>query len=160
MNGIYLLLGSNLGNSRQMLKKSIVQISHKIGRVIKTSSIYQTKAWGFEDQPNFLNQAIEVESSLSAESILQKINEIEENLGRIRLLKWHARVIDIDILYYGSEVIKTINLSIPHRENQNRKFVLAPMTEIAPDLLHPILMLSQKEMLENCKDDLLVKKLK
>ncbi len=158
MNGIYLLLGSNIGNSKLMLEKSIEQIKVMIGQIIKLSSIYKTKAWGFEDQPDFLNQVIEVESSFSAEIILEKINEIEENLGRVREKKWHTRVIDIDILYYGNEIINTEKLVIPHLENQNRNFVLVPMTEIAPDLMHPIIILSQKDMLENCEDKLEVKK--
>lgn len=158
MSGIYLLLGSNLGNSKLLLKRSIDQINLAIGQVIKSSSIYETKAWGFEDQPDFLNQVIEVESTLSAEMILKKINEIEDNLGRIRQIKWHARVIDIDILYFGNEIINTKKLVIPHPENQNRKFVLVPMSEIAPNMVHPIFLLTQKELLEKCNDVLDFKK--
>ncbi len=158
MNGIYLLLGSNIGDSKLMFERSIDQINLTIGQIIKSSSIYKTKAWGFEDQPDFLNQVIEVESSLSAEMILKKINEIEEDLGRIRKIKWHARVIDIDILYFGNEIINTKKLIIPHPENHNRKFVLVPMSEIAPEMLHPVFMLTQKELLEKCDDVLDIKK--
>jgi 2-amino-4-hydroxy-6-hydroxymethyldihydropteridine diphosphokinase len=158
MKGIYLLLGSNLGDSRAMLEKAKIEIRHDIGVVVNSSSVYSTKAWGIENQPDFLNQVIEVESGLAASEILQKINKIEENLGRIRYIKWHSRIIDIDILYYGNEIINTEKLIVPHPENQHRNFVLAPMVEIAPELIHPKLLLTQKALLDNCTDKLEVKK--
>jgi 2-amino-4-hydroxy-6-hydroxymethyldihydropteridine diphosphokinase len=158
MKGIYLLLGSNLGDSSAMLEKAKAEIRHDIGVVVNSSSVYSTKAWGIENQPDFLNQVIEVESGLAASEILQKINKIEENLGRIRYIKWHSRIIDIDILYYGNEIINTEKLIVPHPENQHRNFVLAPMVEIAPELIHPKLLLTQKALLDNCTDKLEVKK--
>lgn len=158
MKGIYLLLGSNLGNSRTLLEKAKVEISNDIGEIVKSSSVYSTKAWGIENQADFLNQVVEVESDLTAAKILQKINKIEEKLGRVRYIKWHSRVIDIDILYYGNEIINTEKLRVPHPENQNRNFVLVPMTEIAPEFIHQKLLLTQKDLLENCTDKLEVKK--
>ena len=159
MKGVYLLLGSNLGNSRETLRKAIDQIEVAIGNIISLSSVYKTKAWGIEDQPDFLNQVVEVASDLTAEKMLQKINEIEEKRGRVRHIKWQSRIIDIDILYYGDEIINSEKLVIPHPENQNRNFVLAPMAEIAPDLVHPVLLLTQRELLGNCTDKLDVKKI-
>ncbi|MCK5367443.1 MAG: 2-amino-4-hydroxy-6-hydroxymethyldihydropteridine diphosphokinase [Cyclobacteriaceae bacterium] len=159
MKGIYLLLGSNLGNSREILKKAIVEIENDIGEIVKSSSVYKTKAWGIEDQPDFLNQVVEIESSHSPQIILKRANKIEEKLGRVRRIKWHSRIIDIDILYYGNEIVNTDKLVIPHPENQNRNFVLVPICEIAADLIHPALMFTQKEMLENCADKLDVKKI-
>ncbi len=154
MKGIYLLLGSNLGNSRRLLNEAIDLIELTVGKVINSSAVYKTKAWGIEDQPDFLNQVVEVESDFEAAVILKIINEIEEKLGRVRYAKWHSRIIDIDILYYANDIIDTEKLKVPHPENQNRKFVLVPMSEIAPDFIHPVLKLSQKEMLENCSDKL------
>lgn len=156
MKGIYLLLGSNLGNSKEILDHAVSEIEHDIGDIINTSSIYKTKAWGMEDQPDFLNQVVEIESSFSPEVLLEKVNKIEEKLGRVRLIKWQARIIDIDILYYGNVIIKSKHLVIPHPENENRNFVLAPMAEIAPDFIHPVLKLPQKKLLKNSKDDLAV----
>ncbi len=156
MKGIYLLLGSNLGNSKEILDHAVSEIEHDIGDIINTSSIYKTKAWGMEDQPDFLNQVVEIESSFSPEVLLEKVNKIEEKLGRVRLIKWQARIIDIDILYYGNVIIKSKDLVIPHPENENRNFVLAPMAEIAPDFIHPVLKLPQEKLLKNSKDDLAV----
>lgn len=158
MKGIYLLLGSNLGDRRALLENAKMEIEHNIGKVVQASSVYSTEAWGIENQADFLNQVVEVESGLSAALLLQNINEIEKKLGRVRYTKWHSRIIDIDILYYGNEIIHTDNLIVPHPENQNRNFVLVPMAEIAPNLIHPILLLSQEALLENCTDILDVKK--
>lgn len=154
MKGIYLLLGSNLGDSRGMLKSAVELIELKLGKVVDCSSIYKTKAWGVENQPNFLNQVVEIESSLTPEKLLKEINQIEERLGRVRYEKWHSRIIDIDILYYGKKIVDTDDLKIPHPENQHRNFVLVPMAEIAADLIHPQLGLNQRELMENCSDTL------
>jgi len=159
MKGIYLLLGSNLGDSRQKLTDAIKHIELSIGKVIKQSSIYATQAWGIEDQPDFLNQVVEIDSKYGPERILSEINEIERLLGRVRRIKWHSRIIDIDILYYGEQVLNLENLIIPHQEIENRKFALKPMTEIAPKFVHPILFESQKELLAKCKDHLSVEKI-
>lgn len=157
MKGIYLLLGSNIGDSEKVLSAAIELIELEVGKVIDMSSVYSTKAWGVEDQPDFLNQVVEIESNLDPENVLVKINEIEKKLGRVRFQKWHSRIIDIDILYFGAEIIDTPNLVIPHPENQNRNFVLTPIAEIAPELIHPVLGISQKELLEKCADPLEVR---
>ncbi len=158
MKGIYLLLGSNLGDSRSLLEKAKAEISKDIGKIVISSFIYCTKAWGIEHQPDFFNQVLEVESDLPADIILQKINMIEEKLGRVRYIKWGSRIIDIDILYYGNEIIDTEKLRVPHPENKNRNFVLVPMAEIAPDFVHPKLLLTQTDMLRKCTDTLEVQK--
>lgn len=159
MKGIFLLLGSNLGDRHAMLEKASTLIREQIGRILQMSSVYSTRAWGIEDQPDFLNQVLEIESNLAPEVILQKANVIEEQLGRVRRIKWHSRIIDIDILYYGNLIVKTGNLTIPHPENENRRFVLVPMAEIASDFIHPVLKVSQSELLERCPDQLEVKKI-
>lgn len=154
MKGIYLLLGSNLGDRFTLLKKARLHIAEQIGPILKESAIYATKAWGIADQPDFLNQVLEIESDLPAEQILEQANMIEEKLGRIRRIKWHSRIIDIDILYYSDLVLNTKNLTIPHPENENRKFVLVPMVELCPEFVHPKLMMTHDELLKRCPDTL------
>lgn len=160
MKGVYLLLGSNLGDSERVLHQAKSIIEARIGAVIKASSTYLTKAWGIENQPDFLNQVLELDTELDASEVLKCILEIEQELGRIRFQKWGTRIIDIDILYFGNLIIQAKDLVVPHPENQNRNFVLVPMAEIAPDLIHPVLQLSQTELLKNCPDKLEVVLLK
>ena len=159
MNSVYLLLGSNMGDSEQMLAATRMRIEKAIGNIKKNSSIYRTAAWGKEDQADFLNQVIIVESKLSAEKILHKIFFIEKEMGRIRTIKNAARVIDIDILFFSDEVVNTETLQVPHPQIQNRKFVLVPLAQIAADLVHPILKKSIKDLLHICTDPLDVQKI-
>ena len=156
MKGVYLLLGSNLGDSQATLQSARRHIKSRIGEIVKSSSVYLTKAWGIENQPDFLNQVLEVETSRDPLFLLHTILDIEKKLGRVRYKKWHSRIIDIDILYYGSEIIDLPQLIIPHPENQNRNFVLAPMAEIAPDFIHPKLGITQRQLLERSTDTLKV----
>lgn len=158
MNGIYLLLGGNMGDRQRMLMQASAMIGQQIGRVIRSSSIYETRAWGVEEQPDFLNQVLEVGTALKPAAVLAAANEIEAAMGRVRKQKWHERVIDIDILYFGDMIINTETLVVPHPENQNRNFVLVPMAELAPDFMHPILGLSQQTLLAQCPDRLVVTK--
>lgn len=153
----YLLLGSNLGDRKLMLKNAAAVISQKIGVIESYSSIYETLAWGIEDQPAFLNQVIKVETSLHPQKLLTTINGIEKELGRVRHQKWGERLIDIDILYYNEDIIETENLVIPHPEIINRRFTLIPLAEIAPNYIHPIIKKNQSALLEICPDKLEVK---
>ncbi len=158
MKGIFLLLGSNLGDRESILRQAADLINDRIGKVIKMSSVYSTKAWGIEDQPDFLNQVVEVNSILAPNDILGHIHAIEHTLGRIRQEQWSSRIIDIDLLYFGSEIIDSPELTVPHPHIQRRNFALVPLTEIAPDLLHPKLGLSQVELLRRSTDQLSVEK--
>lgn len=159
MQEIFLHTGSNLGNRHENLEKSVALINQLIGTVVCKSSYYETSAWGNTDQPDFINQALCLHSSLAPMKLLKCIWSIEEELGRQRISKWGARTIDIDILFYGSEIIRMPDLTIPHQLLHERRFVLTPLNEIAPDLIHPILNKTVTELLSQLTDDLSVKKL-
>ena len=160
MNRIYLLLGSNLGNSLTQLNKAIDRIEFKIGSVIRKSSIYKTKAWGKTDQPDFLNQVVMADTLLAAEQTMQTILEIESKMGRVRTIKNAPRIIDIDILYFNKQVINKTNLIIPHPALQLRRFVLIPLNQLSPNFKHPVLNKSNHQLLLKCPDKLDVKKIK
>lgn len=158
MNTVYLLLGSNMGDSEQMLTVATNMIEKNIGKLTKSSSIYRTAAWGNEDQPDFLNQIIIISSSLSSSNILKEMFGIEKEMGRVRTTKNAARVIDIDMLFFNDEIIQTETLTVPHPQIQNRRFVLVPLAEISPDFQHPLLKKSSLELLSICSDKLNVQK--
>jgi 2-amino-4-hydroxy-6-hydroxymethyldihydropteridine diphosphokinase len=154
MPSIYLLLGGNLGNRSQYLQQARESICKQVGPTKQVSKLYETAAWGKTDQPSFLNQVLEVETTLSPEQVLQSINIIELELGRIRQEHWGARVIDIDILFYDDLVQQSQRLTIPHPQLHVRRFTLMPLVEIAPDLEHPVLKQSTKQLLAICPDKL------
>lgn len=158
-DNIYLLLGSNLGHRQELLAEALKHIELHLGEVIKTSKQYETAPWGISDQPKFLNQVVEIRSALSPEDMLTKINEIEINMGRVRHEKWGERIIDIDILYFNDLIYNSEKLIIPHPEIQNRRFTLVPLAELAPDLIHPVLLLSNSRLLTQCEDLLEVKEI-
>ena len=150
--------GSNLGNRFANLEKANFLLNLLVGKVKSKSSIYQTAAWGYENQPDFLNQALLLESNLEPEAFLNTCKQIERKMGRRFSEKWKERIIDIDILFYGSEIINLENLEIPHPHLQNRRFVLQPLHDVAPDFIHPILNKSISNLLLDCEDELSVKK--
>lgn len=154
---IFLSTGSNLGNRIENLQQARQFIESKIGSILKSSSIYVTKAWGLHNQPDFYNQALQVESTLHAEEVLEIIHEIEMKMGRIRTTLWSKRLIDIDILFFEQFVIQTERLTIPHPFLHQRNFVLIPMKEIAPEFFHPVLKKTIQELYENSTDELDVK---
>lgn len=159
MNTTYLLLGSNMGNSLVLLSTAIEQIEKQIGKRMLQSGLYATAAWGNSSQPDFLNQVIEVATSLDAAETLQTILAIEKNMGRIRTVKNAPRVIDIDILFFNNEIITRSDLTVPHPEIQNRRFVLTPLNEIVPAMTHPVLNKTIHQLLLDCPDQLAVKKM-
>lgn len=159
MNEIFILLGTNLGNRFEQLALARQHLERDVGKILKESSVYETAAWGVEDQPAFLNQVILVQSSLSAFDCLERTQHIELTLGRVRLKKWRERAIDIDILYFNKEIISAPNLHIPHPLISERRFTLAPLVEIAPEYIHPIYKKNSLSLLNNCRDELPVKKI-
>lgn len=153
---IFLLLGSNQGDRLTNLKEARRLINGRIGQLVRSSSLYLTAAWGDIEQPNFYNQAVEIKTELLPMELLKTVNEIEELLGRVREQKWGPRLIDIDILYYKDLQLETDVLTIPHPRIHQRRFALEPLAELAPDFVHPVLRLSQKDLLARCTDKLAV----
>ena len=151
-NIYYLIIGSNLGdrlNQLSLAKKRIVQ---EVGTLIAESGIYETQPWGFEDQPWFLNQVLKVDSPDPPREVLKKIKSIEIETGREPGEKWHARHIDIDILLCGNLVINDQDLRIPHPQLPSRNFVLVPLMEVAPELIHPVIGRTIEELYFESKD--------
>ena len=153
-NQIVLSLGSNMGNRLQNLETCMTSIHNEIATVVKVSKIYETPSWGFESEP-FLNCTLVIHSSKSAQKILSQILKLEKNLGRIRSNEkgYQARIIDIDIVTFNEEIIETENLEIPHKQLQNRKFVLLPMQDLGLNWMHPKLKKSIPELLQICEDE-------
>jgi 2-amino-4-hydroxy-6-hydroxymethyldihydropteridine diphosphokinase len=158
MNKTYLLLGGNTGNRAKNLDKAGQHISSLIGNIIRSSACYETAAWGNTQQPGFLNRVVVVQTKLDAPALMKTILLIEKKMGRIRTLKNAPRNIDIDILFYNREICNASNLIIPHPEIQNRRFVLTPLNELSPGLVHPLLKKTVHQLLINCTDTLDVKK--
>ena len=159
MNRTYLLLGSNMGNSKIQLSKAIPDIEKKIGIIKRRSGLYQTAAWGKTDQPDFLNQVVIVDTGLTAVQTMQTILAIEKKMGRVRTKKNAPRIIDIDILFFGKEVIAEKDLVVPHPAIQLRRFVLVPLNELSPNFIHPVIKKTNHQLLLKCPDKLDVKKI-
>ena len=160
MEKVYLLLGSNLGDRNYYLKEAFKSIELAIGKVERWSSFYETESWGKTDQPNYINQVLISKTNLEPTEILEKILHIEKELGRERNEKWGSRTIDIDILFYGSEILETEKLTIPHPELHKRRFTLAPLLELNPNFVHPVLSKTIKQLYTCLTDKLFVNKIK
>jgi 2-amino-4-hydroxy-6-hydroxymethyldihydropteridine diphosphokinase len=159
MNSIYILQGSNEGNSQEFLNLSRIEIERQIGKIVQQSSIYESEPWGFEARQWFLNRVLIVESNYAPQDILNKLLAIELEFGRIRAKdgKYHSRTLDLDILFINNEVLNLPELIIPHPQIQNRRFTLLPLAEIASNFIHPILHKSISELLLQCDDKTVVK---
>lgn len=153
MNVVFLGLGGNMGDTELLLSKARKLIDSECGKLIKESSLYKSKSWGFESASFFLNQVIEINTEKSASELIQKLLEIETKLGRKREKGGYSdRVIDLDILLFNAEHIHKEHLIVPHPRMHLRKFVLLPLSEIAPELLHPTLGKTIRELLVICED--------
>lgn len=157
MVSAYLLTGSNQGNRVSMLEQARNSIETECGEIRQVSSIYETAAWGKEDQDAFLNQAIHVKTALKPEELLETVLGIEKTMGRIREEKYGPRVIDIDIIFYGNKIRRSPTLTVPHPEVQNRRFALTPLAEIAAEYVHPVFKKTVKQLLDECGDRLEVR---
>ncbi|MBT7695489.1 MAG: 2-amino-4-hydroxy-6-hydroxymethyldihydropteridine diphosphokinase [Cryomorphaceae bacterium] len=152
MSKVYFSIGSNKGNRSGLINEAIDKIDIIIGKVVQKSSIYETKSWGFNSN-NFYNICILLESTLTPELILNKILTIEKDMGRLNTTDQYSdRCIDIDILFFDNMIVNSKSLEIPHPRIQLRKFVLTPMLELTPDLIHPILNKSIRQLELECVD--------
>lgn len=158
MNTAYLLTGGNLGDREKNLAAAKEHIHLQCGKIISASALYETAAWGKTDQPPFLNQALEIQTALNARQLMRRILKVEKLMGRERKEKYGPRIIDIDILLFNNERHNYPLLKLPHPEMQNRRFALLPLAEIAPGIVHPVLNKTIKKLLEECADELAVKK--
>ena len=142
----YIALGSNLGDKEANLRRALELLIERGVEIVKTSTFISTEPYGVTDQPQFLNGVCEVRTSLVPLALLHTLLEIEQEMGRVRLRHWGERNIDLDLLLYEDVVMDTPELKLPHPDMQNRDFVLMPLAEIAPELVHPILQKSIEEL--------------
>jgi len=154
MNWAVILLGSNLGNRMEYLLDAKARIETMAGRVAMASPVYETAPWGKHDQPAYLNQVICIDTILDPENMLRKLLDIEKEMGRLRTEQWAPRLIDLDILYYGEEIVDRPGLKIPHPRLHERRFTLEPLAYLLPEMIHPILKKSHSELLMMLSDEL------
>lgn len=155
MAKVYLVIGGNEGDRERNITSTCELVSERIGKIVSSSSIYESEPWGFSCEHNFLNQALCVETSLNPAALLMEISYIEDKLGRVRKTGetgYQSRTADVDIIFYDHALMVTPDLVIPHRHMQDRSFVLKPLCEIAPDYVHPILSVTVKELCNLCTD--------
>ena len=159
MHKAYILLGTNLGNKLAYLQQAQIKLTEEIGVLLTKSSIYETAAWGLTNQPSFYNQVLVIETALQPEPLMQALLVIEEQLGRIRTIKFGSRTIDIDILLIDDLTNQSDLLQLPHPALPQRKFALMPLAEIAPNIIHPVEKKTISQLLQACTDTLDVQKI-
>ena len=153
MNVAFLGIGTNLGDKENNLSAAIAGIEEKIGKIVKSSSVYATESWGFKTEDEFLNMVLKVETNLIPSELIRRIQMLEASSGRVRSEKqYSSRVIDIDILFYDDLVINEKSLKITHPLLHGRKFVLVPLCEIEAEMIHPVLNKTIASLLKSCKD--------
>ncbi len=159
MHTAYLLIGGNLGNRKSNLEQAAQLVEEHCGDIISISAVYETAAWGFTDQPSFLNQVLVLNTELEPEQLMHELLDVEKKLGRVREQKMGPRTIDIDILLIDDLILQTDHLTIPHPALSQRRFALIPLAEVAPVKIHPTLKKTIAELLTDCPDTLAVNKI-
>lgn len=158
MSNVYLILGGNIGEMPKNLANAITNLNNRCGTITVKSSVYETEPWGFFHENKFLNQVVNINTELSPIDLLKEIKSIEETMGRKsrRGSGYDARLIDIDILFYENKIFESEDLIIPHPRICERNFVLEPLSEIAGEYIHPIEKKTIRDLLHECKDNLVV----
>lgn len=159
---VYILLGSNMGDRIGILETALGLILERCGEIVKKSPVYESEPWGFEAQQWFLNQVVIVKTALKPRQVMQALLDIEAELGRDRSQPhkgYSSRPIDLDVVYFGSQVLDDPFITVPHPRLHLRKFVLLPLNDVAPDFIHPVMNATNKSLLENCPDNLKVRML-
>lgn len=159
MNRVYLLTGSNLNDPETQVAIAFDLLEAYCGNIVAASSLYGSAPWGIRDQPEFINQAICLETDFSATTLLKRILGIEKEMGRERLFKMGPRIIDIDILLFNDDLVDEPGLTVPHPLLPQRRFALEPLAEIAPFVIHPALKKNIETLLQECTDPLNVYKI-
>ena len=144
-----------MGDKDSLFAQACLHINNRCGRIVAVSSSYESEPWGFKAEEWFLNRLVVVETELDPEEMMRQLLDIEAELGRVRHPEsegYTSRTVDLDILYYGSRIVLTDSLTIPHPRLHQRRFALLPMCEVAPQLVHPAFNFTQTELLRRCHD--------
>ena len=161
METCYILFGSNMGDKFAIFEQACTLINERCGKIVGLSSAYESEPWGFEAEEWFLNRLIVLETDLDPDRLMRQLLDIETELGRVRFIGkigYSSRTIDLDIIYYGDFVLHTVKVIAPHPRLHLRCFVLEPLCEVCPDFVHPVMQLTNRELLEQCEDKLEVRK--
>lgn len=153
---VFVLLGSNLGDRELLVNQACKMLEERCGEIVAKSRLYESEPWGFQAEHWFLNQVVEIRTSLSPDVLMQTLLTIEKELGRDRSMPhqgYVSRPMDLDILYYGKDIIDTEMVTAPHPRLHQRRFTLLPLCDIAPDFVHPLLKKSNLQLLDECQDN-------
>jgi 2-amino-4-hydroxy-6-hydroxymethyldihydropteridine diphosphokinase len=153
---VFILLGSNLGDRQLLINQACKMIEERCGKIVAKSCLYESEPWGFKSEHWFLNQVVEIDTSLSPDELMQTLLAIEEELGRDRSTPYEgyvSRPMDLDILYWGDGlIIENQHVIVPHPRLHQRRFTLLPLCDIAPDYVHPIKNKTNRQLLDECQD--------
>ena len=152
---VFVLLGSNLGDRELLVNQASKMIGERCGKIVAKSRLYESEPWGFKSEHWFLNQVVKVETALSPDDLMKELLEIEKELGRDRSVPhegYVSRPMDLDILYFGNEIIDTQMVTVPHPRLHERRFTLLPLCDIAPDFVHPTMKKTNLQLLDECQD--------
>ena len=152
---VFVLLGSNLGDRELLVNQACKMIGERCGTIVAKSRLYESEPWGFKSEHWFLNQVVKLETSLSPDALMQKLLEIEKELGRDRSVPhegYVSRPMDLDILYFDNEIIDTQMVIAPHPRLHQRRFTLLPLCDIAPEFVHPVMKKTNLQLLDECQD--------
>ena len=152
---VFVLLGSNLGDRELLVNQASKMIGERCGKIVAKSRLYESEPWGFKSEHWFLNQVVKVETALSPDDLMKELLEIEKELGRDRSVPhegYVSRPMDLDILYFGSEIIDTQMVTAPHPRLHERRFTLLPLCDVAPDFVHPVMKKTNLQLLDECQD--------